>query len=183
MTRFECHTETSAPDAAKPLLKKSVADFGMIPNLHAVMAEAPTVLDAYQQLHDLALASSFNDTEKTVLWQTINVEHGCHYCVPVHSAIARQMQVSEDVDNALRNHQAPGDKQLDALRDFTLAVVRNRGQVNDELQAFLDAGYTKQQVLEVILFVSQKVMSNYINHIVETPLDKPFEKFTWQKNA
>ena len=71
---------------------------------------------------------------------------------------------------------------LEALRDFTLAVVRNRGNVDDDVvEAFLDAGFTKRQILEVILGVSQKMMSNYTNHLADTPIDAPFEKFAWEK--
>ena len=61
-------------------------------------------------------------------------------------------------------------------------MVRNRGFVNDaDTQAFLAAGYTNKQILEVILGVSQKVMSNYVNHFAQTPVDKVFEKFAWDK--
>lgn len=49
------------------------------------------------------------------------------------------------------------------------------------MTAFFDAGYNNRQVLEVILVLSQKVMSNYINHIAETPIDEPFKKFSWSK--
>ncbi len=48
-----------------------------------------------------------------------------------------------------------------------------------EVQAFLNAGYTRRNVLEVVLAYSQKIMSNYTNHLARTPLDKPFEKFAW----
>ena len=59
-------------------------------------------------------------------------------------------------------------------------MVRNRGNVDDSaVQAFFDAGYEKRQLLEVVLVVSQKVMSNYVNHIAETPIDEPFKKFEW----
>ena len=60
--------------------------------------------------------------------------------------------------------------------------MRKRGNVSKEdLQAFHDAGYGQQQVLEVILGVAQKTMSNYVNHIAETPIDEPFQKFAWKK--
>lgn len=51
------------------------------------------------------------------------------------------------------------------------------------MQAFLDAGFTKRQMLEVILGVSQKVMSNYTNHLANTPVDAPFRTFDRQKAA
>ncbi|UTW07218.1 carboxymuconolactone decarboxylase family protein [Pseudomonas benzenivorans] len=182
MSDFTLHDQASAPEKSKPLLEKSVKAFGMIPNLHAVMAEAPGTLEAYQQLHELFVQSSFDADEKTVVWQTISVEHGCHYCVPAHTAIAKSMKVSDDISNALRDESAlPSDK-LEALRTFTLAMLRQRGAVGKaELQAFYDAGYSQRHVLEVVLGLSQKVMSNYINHLAETPVDEPFQSFAWTK--
>jgi len=180
MTDFQLHTADTAPEASKPLLKKSVEAFGMIPNLHAVMAEAPGTLEAYQRLHGLVVDSSLNNEEKTVVWQSINVAHECHYCVAAHSGIARAMKVSESIDDALRDKQPLSDPKLDALRVFTLSVVHNRGNVDDkEVEAFFAAGYGKRQLLEVVLAVSQKVLSNYINHIAQTPLDEPFKDFAW----
>ncbi|WP_273429294.1 carboxymuconolactone decarboxylase family protein [Marinobacter sp.] len=182
MTDFTLHDQNSAPEKSKPLLENSQKAFGMIPGLHAVMADAPTVLDGYQKLHELVLNTSFDNDETTVVWQTINVEHACHYCVPAHTGIAKSMKVSDDIINALRDETPlPSDK-LEALRTFTLAVVRKRGEVNSEdLNAFYEAGYERSHVLEVILVLSQKVMSNYINHIAETPVDEPFQKFAWKK--
>lgn len=182
MTDFTLHDKNSAPEESKPLLENSQKAFGMIPGLHAVMADAPTVLDGYQKLHELVLNTSFDNDETTVVWQTINVEHACHYCVPAHTGIAKSMKVSDDIINALRDETPlPSDK-LEALRTFTLAVVRKRGEVSSEdLSAFYEAGYERSHVLEVILVLSQKVMSNYINHIAETPVDEPFQKFAWKK--
>ncbi|HCA10577.1 MAG TPA: carboxymuconolactone decarboxylase, partial [Marinobacter adhaerens] len=109
-------------------------------------------------------------------------ENACHYCVPAHTGIAKMMDVSDDITNALRDETPlPSDK-LEALRTFTLAVMRKHGNVSKEdLDAFYEAGYQHRQVLEVILVLSQKVMSNYVNHIAETPVDEPFKKFEWQK--
>ncbi len=184
MTDFTLHTEDSAPAASKPLLADSIKTYNMIPGLHAVMAEAPGLLEAYKAVHELFVNSSFDNDELTVIWQTINVEHACHYCVPAHTGIAKAMGVSDDISNALRNETALPNARLEILRIFTLAVVRERGNVDDAtVQAFLDAGFTRRQILEVILGVSQKVMSNYTNHLANTPVDTAFRKFDWQKAA
>jgi alkylhydroperoxidase family enzyme len=184
MTDFSLHDETTAPDDSKPLLAKSKAAYGMIPGLHAVMAEAPGLLEAYQTVHDLFANSSFDKDEITVVWQTVNVENGCHYCVPAHTGIAKSMGVDDAITNALRDQTPLPNARLEALRDFTLKLVRDRGQVDDaSVQAFLDAGFTKRNILEVILGYSQKIMSNYTNHLAHTPVDKGFQKFAWQKAA
>ncbi|MFG6566087.1 carboxymuconolactone decarboxylase family protein [Sulfitobacter sp. 1A13421] len=184
MTDFTLHDENTAPEGSKELLAKSKAAYGMIPGLHAVMAEAPGLLEAYQQVHELFVNSSFDKDELTVVWQTINVENACHYCVPAHTGIAKSMGVDDAITNALRDNTALPNARLESLRDFALALVRERGNLDDAtVQTFLDAGFTKRNILEVILGYSQKIMSNYTNHIADTPVDKPFQKFAWTPSA
>jgi len=184
MTDFTLHTIESAPEESKPLLQKSLDGFGMIPGLHAVMAESPELLEAYQAAHKLFQQSSFDKEELTVVWQTINVENSCHYCVPAHTGIAKSMEVNDEITDALRDETLLPSAKLEALRSFVLTVVRNNGNVDDsEVEAFYSAGFTKQQVLEVVLGYAQKIMSNYTNHLANTPVDDVFKKFEWHKKA
>ena len=60
MTEFTLHSEDSAPAESQPLLQQSQKAFGMIPGLHAVMAESPGLLEGYQRLHALFSQSSFD---------------------------------------------------------------------------------------------------------------------------
>ncbi|OBX22403.1 MULTISPECIES: carboxymuconolactone decarboxylase family protein [Bizionia] len=181
MTTLKIHNIETAPEGSKTLLEQSLKSNGMIPGLHGVLAGAPELLEAYQTLHKLFTESSFNKEELTVVWQTINVEHECHYCVPAHTGIANMMKVDSTISEALRNRTAMPTEKLQVLHDFTLKVVRNRGHVTQEdLSTFYEAGYEERQVLEVILGLSQKVISNYTNHIANTPVDAPFQKFAWK---
>ncbi|MBC5839002.1 carboxymuconolactone decarboxylase family protein [Flavobacterium muglaense] len=182
MTTLKVHTIESAPEASKPLLEASQKAYGMIPGLHGVLAAAPGILEGYQKLHELFVNTSFNEEELTVVWQAINVEHACHYCVPAHTGIAHMMKVDNDIIESLRNETPLANPKLEALRTMTLSIVRNRGNVSQaDLEAFYTAGYGEQQVLEIILGVSQKVISNYTNHIANTPVDAAFQKFAWSK--
>lgn len=183
MADFTIHTLETAPEASRPLLEGSKKAFGRVPGLHAAMAEAPALLDGYKHLHRLFQEeTSFDKDELTVVWQSINVEHECHYCVPAHTGIARAMKVDDAISTALRDETPLPTPRLEALRTFTLKIVRQRGFVSDEdVQTFLDAGFTQRQVLEVVLGVAQKVMSNYTNHIVRTPIDTPMQAFAWEK--
>ena len=181
MTKFEKFDESNAPAEAVPLIEKSKAAFGRLPGLHAVMAGAPALLDGYQVLHRLfAEETSFDADEKTVVWQTINVAHECHYCVPAHTGIAKAMKVSDEISYALRDETPLPSAKLEALRSFTLVMLESRGRPSEaQMQAFLDAGYNQRHVLEIILGLAQKVMSNYTNHIAETPVDEGMKKFAW----
>ncbi|SNR44327.1 carboxymuconolactone decarboxylase family protein [Puniceibacterium sediminis] len=173
--------ETNAPAASVPLIEKSKKAFGRLPGLHSVLSASPAAFEGYQVLHRLfAEQTAFDADEKTVVWQTINVEHQCHYCVPAHTGIAKMMGVSDDISNALRDETPLPTTRLESLRSFTLAMVRDRGSVSDDaLQTFYDAGYEQRHVLEVVLGLAQKVMSNYINHIADTPVDQVMQKFAW----
>ncbi len=180
MTDFPLHTAETAPAAARPLFENSMKAFGMVPNLHAVMAESPELLEAYQAVHTLFSNCSLGDVERNVVWMAINVENACHYCVPAHSAIAKMQGVSDDDIESLRNATPLADPRLEALRLFTVKMVRQRGLVDDkEIEAFLAAGFTKRNILDVVLGIGQKVMSNYTNHLAQTPVDAPFEGFAW----
>ncbi|WP_372937734.1 carboxymuconolactone decarboxylase family protein [Seonamhaeicola sp.] len=181
MTTLKVHNIETAPKESKALLEKSQKAYGMIPGLHGVLAGAPKILEAYQTLHELFTQTSFNEEELTVVWQTINVEHECHYCVPAHTGIANMMKVDNDITEALRNKTPLEDAKLEALRTMALTIVKNRGHVTqDDLNAFYAAGYGEQHVLEIILGLSQKVISNYTNHIANTPVDVPFQQFSWK---
>ncbi|MCC4833884.1 carboxymuconolactone decarboxylase family protein [Shewanella sp. 1_MG-2023] len=181
MSKFTIHSIETAPQASKAMLEGSQKAYGMVPNLHGVLAESPATFEAYQSLHNLFTQSSFDAEELTVVWQTINVEHECTYCVPAHTGIAHSMKVDAALTEALRNRGAMPTAKLQALHDTTLLMVRNRGVLSDaEMEAFFAAGYGQQQLLEIILGLSQKVISNYVNHVAKTPVDEPFQQFNWQ---
>lgn len=178
------HNIETAPEGSRALLKGSVADFGMLPNLHAVMAESPELLEAYKNLHKLFQQTSFSATEQTVIWQTINVAHGCHYCVAAHTAIGLMTKVDGELIEALRNQEKLADAKLQCLHETTLELVERRGYLSESsFQAFEQAGYTQKHLLEIILGIGQKVISNYVNHQAETPVDAPFQKYAWQPTA
>lgn len=182
MTTLKVHNIETAPEGSKALLENSQKAYGMIPGLHGVLAGAPKVLEAYQTLHELFTQTSFNEEELTVVWQTINVAHACHYCVPAHTGIAKMMKVDDAITEALRNESPLENAKLEALRTMTLTIVRNRGHVTQEdLNTFYAAGYEERHVLEILLGLSQKTISNYVNHIANTPVDAGFKKFAWTK--
>ncbi|KFZ28160.1 carboxymuconolactone decarboxylase [Pseudidiomarina atlantica] len=178
MQKFKLHTIESAPDGSKQILQAAQDNMGMIPNLFAVMATSPQLLEGYQTLDGLFQKSGFDKNELTVVWQTINVYHDCHYCVPAHTAIAKQMGADDAITTQIKAGESLDDDKLQALRTFTERMLDARGAVNqDDFKAFAEAGYEPKHVLAVILGIAQKTMSNYTNHVAETPIDNAFQDF------
>ncbi|WP_132997757.1 carboxymuconolactone decarboxylase family protein [Sulfitobacter pontiacus] len=179
---FPSHDLDTAPEASKPLLEQSQKAFGRLPGLHKVLAESPQAYEGYQVLHKLFTETDFDAEELTVVWQAINVENECHYCVPAHTGIAKMMKVSDEIFDALRNETALPTPKLEALRTFTVQMFRQRGNVSDDqMKAFFDAGYGHRAVLDVILGMAQKTISNYVNHVAQTPVDDVFKPLAWER--
>ncbi|QHQ36125.1 carboxymuconolactone decarboxylase family protein [Algicella marina] len=184
MVDFRFHTPDTAPDGSKALLAEGARKYGRVPAMYAAMAEAPALLEAYDAIQDLFMSSSFTKEEMTVVWQSVNVEHECLYCVPGHTLIAEMMGVDPAISRALRDETPLIDARLEALRAFTLQMVRQRGAVSgDQVEGFLSAGFDRQHVFEVILGIAQKVMSNFTNHVAATPVDGQLEPYAWRRRA
>ncbi|WP_445366662.1 carboxymuconolactone decarboxylase family protein [Methylomonas sp. BW4-1] len=185
MSQFKIHSIQTAPAIAQPLLEGSLKKYGFIPNLHGGLAEAPAALKAYIELTALFDQTSLSPMERQVVLLVVSTENHCIYCVAAHSMIAKQMiKADPAIVDAIRNLQPLPDTKLDALASFTRNVVKNRGVVcGQTLDKFIAAGYTLAQVLEVVLGVTLKTLSNYTNHIIDTPLDTAFQAETWEEPA
>ena len=181
-TKFTVYTIDNAPAASKPILEGVKKAFSFVPNLQANMAESPELLAGYSALWDLFSKSTLTPHEQQVVYLTSNFENNCHYCMAGHTTLAKMIKMDEGVIAALRSGSAIADAKLEALHKFATIVVRERGFAGDAaVAAFLDAGYTRQNVLEVVLGVATKVMSNYTNHIVHTELDGFMAGNEWTK--
>jgi len=175
MSEFTTHDLDSAPQASRALLQGAKEKFGFVPNLLGVMAESPVTLESY-----LNLAASFDKTALTVTERqlvilSISRLRNCTYCLAAHGTISKLQKIPAEIVEAVYYKQPLEDASLEALRTFTSEVLAGEGFVEqDVLQAFYEAGYHKQHVLEVILGISFKTISNYINHINNTPIDTNF---------
>ncbi len=184
MNIFDIHTTQTAQAPAAEMLGEIEKAYGFIPNLYGVFAESPATLRAYMSLGKIFDESSFSATERQLIILAVSRLNGCSYCVAAHSVVAGMQKVPDDVIDAIRNDQPIADSKLQALRVFAITVVEKRGWVTEsDVIAFLGAGYTKAQILEVVLGVTFKTLSNYTNHMADTPLDDAFESMAWAPAA
>lgn len=181
---LQVHTIETASEKSAEILKQVKEKFGFVPNLMGVFAESPEILEAYLALGDLVDKTTLTPLERQIALIGASVANTCDYCVAAHTAISSMQKLPADVIGSIRENRPITDAKLETLRKFVQAVTENRGNVSEEEKAaFLEAGYTKQNILEIILVVGMKTLSNYTNHIAETPLDTAFEPAKWQKAA
>lgn len=171
MTPFQVHTIETAPEASRALLEATRKAWGFVPTLQGTLAESPVALQAYTTLFDLVGQSTLTPVEQQIAFLAVSVLHGCEYCVAGHTYLARSVGVPEAAVQAMRRHRPLVESaRLQALRSFCEAVVRERGFAGDAaVDAFIAAGYTRRNLLEVVTIIATKTISNYTNHLTHTP--------------
>jgi len=184
MTTFTLHTRETAPEPSRAAMKAVEGKFGFLPNLIREMADAPSTLRGYVALGEMLEQTSLSPVEQQLALAAVSLANGCEYCVAAHSAGLRLAGLPPEDLEALREGRALSDAKLEALRAFTYAVADTRGRPDaGVLEAFRAAGYGNRQVLEVILAVGMKTISNYVNHVALTPLDKQLQAFAWSADV
>ncbi len=181
MSEFKVHTIDTAPAESVPFLQNAQQSMGFVPNLIGVLAESPAAVEGYLTLMSIFEKSSLTPAEQQVAILAISRTNECDYCMAAHSVVASMQKVPADVIQAIRNDKPIADEKLEALRTFAAAVIEKRGWLSDDdIAAFRSAGYSEAQVLDVVLAASLKTLSNYANHLAETPLDDAFSSRAWQ---
>lgn len=180
MSHLPVLTLETAPDASKPFLEDKKKAFGFTPNLTAVFANSPAMIEAYGVLAGHFEKTDLTPTERQIVLMTNNRLNGCTYCMAAHTTISQMPQLPADVITALRGGTEIADPKLQALHVFTARLNKARGHLaSADVEAFLSAGYTQENILDVILGTGLKTLSNYTNHIAETPVDVAFQSNAW----
>ncbi|ACR32750.1 carboxymuconolactone decarboxylase family protein [Burkholderia glumae] len=172
----------TAQGRTKEVLDTARQQVGFIPNMYAGMANFPAVLDTY--LHGYKLfrtESALTPAEQETVFLAISRANECTYCMAAHSMIATAVSKTPvDVVQAIRSDSPIDDPKLAALAEFTRLMVMSRGRpTSEQLSAFVSAGYTEHTVLEIILAIAVKTLSNYSNHVFHTEVDQKFQDFAW----
>jgi len=147
------------------------------------MAESPQLLEGYQLLYDLGAKTSFTPIEIQVIYLTISYYNDCNYCMAAHSFQSKKRdKVPNDIVESLRQGISLLDKKLNTLSLFVKSMLQANGKINNEdINPFLEIGYGKTHVLEIVLLLAVKIMSNYTNHIAKPEVDGVFKQYKWSK--
>lgn len=176
-------TDENARGAVKDIFENTRSKLGFVPNMYRTMGNSSGYLSTYIQGYNaFREGSGFTPQEQETVFLTLSRENGCDYCTAAHSMIADKVSKLPPADlAALRDNASLSDAKLDALSVFTSQVHETRGLVTKSAaRNFLAAGYSENHILEVILALSVKILSNYSNHIFHTEVDAAFSTYQVQ---
>ena len=175
---FVDHTPESAPAAVRPALRGTIAQLGFLPSAMARMAASPALVGAFGKALASWEACSLSHVEREVVTLTIAHVVGCEVCVAMHASIVDRTIGDPVLLAALRAQTPLVAPRLEALRLFTIAALRERGEVDEEtLAGFFAAGFGPEQALEVILGIATYTLSTYANRLTRAPVDAPLAAY------
>lgn len=180
--KFELYNKKNAPPASRPLLQAFEDGFSFILNVVGELAGSPAALEGTVALMGLMQKTSLTRDEQWIVLLTVAAENSADYCVAANSTVAKMMDVSETAIDEVRKGKPIADPKLEAIRRFTAEMVRQRGRVSQEVTAqFFAAGFTREQVLDVILGIATETIASYTTRVSEsTPMDEVFVGYTWR---
>ncbi|SCL17000.1 alkylhydroperoxidase AhpD family core domain-containing protein [Micromonospora rhizosphaerae] len=181
---FTAHTPDTAPAAARPTMTGVRRKLGHLPTGVALMAESPELLKGFLTANATFESTDLDPVEREVVVLTVATRNECHICVAMHTATLTWHGADPELIEALRAGEELPDARLEAVRRFTLAVLDHRGAVpDDELSAFLDAGFRPRHALDVVLGVGTYTISTFANRLTDAPLDPPLVAYAWEPAA
>jgi len=165
-----------APAASRELLDQAQRYFGFVPNLLACMAHSPSALRAYLNTNIFFQYGTLTPAEQQVVLLTASQENKSAYCSASHSALARFfVDVPGEAIAAIESGQPLSDPRLNALVNLTRELVAQKGHAAQQvIDAFFESGYSKDKLLEVLIGIGLKTVSNYFHHVSPVEIDSQF---------
>jgi uncharacterized peroxidase-related enzyme len=169
---FTIPTKAEVSETNQSLFDNLQKGLGFVPNLYAYFAKSETALGDYLALQNRK--SSLRAKEREVINLVTSQINGCRYCQSAHTVIGKMNGFTDEQILEIRKGTASFDSKLDALAKFTASVVTNRGKATEESKNnFFAAGYTEANLIDVVIVVGDKIISNYIHNLTEFEIDFP----------
>lgn len=172
MTTFNVPTKNEVNTTNKAVFKKLEDALGFVPNLYATYAHSETALENYLTLSNGK--TSLNNKEKEVVKLAVSEVNRCNYCLSAHTAIAKMNGFKDDEILEFREGRSSFNSKFNALAAIAKNMTENRGNTDQIiLNNFLNAGYTKANLVDTIVLVGDKTISNYLHSTTKVPVDFP----------
>lgn len=172
MSNFNVPTRAEVSESNQQIFDKLEGAIGFVPNLYATYAYSENALNNYLALSNAK--TSLKAKEKEVVNLAVSEANSCDYCLAAHTAIGKMNGFTEEEILELRAGQASFDQKLDALARLARNLTVNRGAATEEvLENFFASGWTKENLVDTIVLVGDKTISNYLHKTTNVPVDFP----------
>jgi alkylhydroperoxidase family enzyme len=181
MLTYQIHSINSAPEKSKPVLQQLEQTFGFIPNIAGAIANSPVLANSLLGLFQNVHGGSFTEAEIQTLLLTNAVTNSSSWAVAFHTALALKEGLDPADVQAIRERRTPKNLRYAALSKLAKRLIEERGHVSDQdLVAFIEAGFEQEDILEVVAVVAASTITNYAGNLTNPPSERPFQEHTWR---
>jgi AhpD family alkylhydroperoxidase len=172
-TRFPVPTRDDLSTDSQAVYDGIKAAFGKVPNLYAFMAHSANGLGSYLALQQAQNAGTFGAREQQAIFLAVSQVNECSYCLAAHTFLAKGAGYTDDEILGLRAARSD-DPRLDAIVKVAADITRNRGRASsDTVENFLGEGFTEAALIDLVLLVGDKIVSNYVHNLTQVEVDWP----------
>jgi len=173
MTKIELIPEDKASEKTKELYGMLRSKMGKVPNVYQVYGHSSAALKANLLMDDALSNGELSPEEIEIVALTVSQFNDCEYCIAAHTTVGKMCGMTEEqIMDARKGTYATSKGKI--LINFTEAILHKKGKISEEnLNTFLQAGYTNGAVVEIIGQIAKNFFNNYTNHIAGTPVDFP----------
>jgi len=164
---------TQAEGKAKELLDGVKKAMGSTPNIFTTFANAPAALEGYLNFNTALSGGVLDKKLREQLAVTVAGFNGCNYCASAHVFLGGKAGVDRaELAANSKGHSADGKTQ--AAINFARALLEQRGKVSDDdLLAVRAAGFSEEEIIEILSHVALNTFTNYFNETALTTIDFP----------
>ncbi|UPG96481.1 carboxymuconolactone decarboxylase family protein [Luteibacter aegosomatissinici] len=172
MSRINVPTRDDVSPANQALFDTLKKGLGMVPNLYATLAHSENALGSYLALQNAR--SSITGKAREVVNLVVSQVNACEYCLAAHTMIGKMNGFTDAQVLEIRGGTASFDPKLDALARLVKAIAVQRGKIDDALiEGFFAAGWTKENLVDTIVTIGDKTITNYLHSVTQVPVDFP----------
>lgn len=164
------------PEQAKGEVKEIYDDIkknmgGKIPNVFQYMGNSSAMLQSFFSINEALNHTSLSPKLRSQIALAVGQANECNYCLSAHTTIAGGQGLQSNEIMSARKGEAQ-DPKIRAILHFAKLVVEKRGKVSEQdVKALKSAGVKDSELVEIILTININMLTNYFNHIVDTPID------------
>lgn len=172
MSMIHVPTREQVSPANQSIFDNLKKQLGFVPNLYATMALSENALGTVLALQ--FAKSSLSAKAREVINLVVSQINGCEYCLAAHTALGKMNGFTDEQILEIRSGTAAFDAKFDALAQLAKSLTDARGHADPALvAAFFAAGWTQENLVDVIVTVGDKTISNYLHSTTKVPVDFP----------
>ncbi|MEM9889041.1 MAG: carboxymuconolactone decarboxylase family protein [Bacteroidota bacterium] len=172
MANFSVPTKAQVSETNQAIFDNLKKNLGFVPNLYATFAYSDTALKDYLALQNRK--SSLKAKEREVINLVVSQVNDCEYCLAAHTALGKMNGFTDEQILEIRAGNASFDAKLNALANFVRDTTIRRGKPStDSIDALLAAGYTNGNLIDILIVIGDKIVSNFLHGVTQIPVDFP----------